>query len=169
MAEPQGTVRVRRQGQAVIFHVAGRATAVLGLPLRRSAEQALAAGAGALRFDLRRCTHMDSTFLGTLLCLKRRLEQGGGELVLISPSPQCCRVLQQMGVEGLFPVRQEEEPATDDWTELCGDMQDVEGFRCNVAHAHEELASLEGPAGAQFREVVRSLAQELGDSRGHDG
>jgi hypothetical protein len=47
-------------------------------------------------------------------------------------------------------------------------MQDVDGFRRNVAHAHEELANLGGPAGAQFRDVVRSLAQELGDAKGRD-
>jgi len=45
-----------------------------GMALRGYAEQAFAAGATGLRIDLRHCTYMDSTFLGTLLFLKR----GGG-------------------------------------------------------------------------------------------
>jgi anti-anti-sigma factor len=169
MAEPQGTVRVRRQGQAVIFHVAGRATAVLGLPLRRSAEQALAAGAGALRFDLRRCTHMDSTFLGTLLCLKRTIDhRGQGEVVLVCPSSQCGRILQEMGLVDVFPAVTAAEEAGEG-TELMEDMQDIGGFKRNVLQAHEELACLPGSAGDQFRAVVRCLAQDAEAQRVREG
>lgn len=166
MNAPQNRVRARRQGATVTFQVDGWGRMTHSLSLRRYAEKALGEGATALRVDLSHCTHMDSTFLGTLLCLKRQLETGGGAFVLVNPSPQCCQVLRQMAVEGLFTVQTEDEPAADGWTELCGDMQDVEGFRRNVAHAHQELANLDGPAGAQFREVMRSLAQELGDARG---
>jgi anti-anti-sigma factor len=161
MAEPQGTVRVRRRGPVVTFHVGGRATAALGLPLRRSAEQALAAGAGSLRFDLRRCTHMDSTFLGTLLFLKRALDRRReGQLALVEPSPQCCRLLEQMGLAGVFPTVPLEETDEGEGTELMEDLQDVTGFKRNVLQAHEELAALPGPAGEQFRAVVRCLAQD---------
>jgi anti-anti-sigma regulatory factor len=161
MAEPQGTVRVRRRGLAVTFHVGGRATAALGLPLRRCAEQALAAGAGALRFDLRRCTHMDSTFLGTLLCLKRAIDRRPeGELALVEPSPQCCRLLEQMGLAGVFAIVTLDQADGDEGTELMEDLQDVTAFKRNVLQAHEELAALPGPAGEQFRAVVRCLAQD---------
>jgi anti-anti-sigma factor len=161
MAEPQGTVRVRRHGQAVTFHVEGRATAAVGLPLRRCAEQALAGGATSLRFDLRRCTHMDSTFLGTLLYLKRAIGRGGqGEVALVCPSPQCGRILEGMGLADVFPAVSAEEAEVSDCTELIEDMQDVKGFKRNVIQAHEELASLPGPAGEQFRAVVRCLAQD---------
>jgi anti-anti-sigma regulatory factor len=170
MAEPQGTVRVLRQGQTISFHVVGRATAALGLPLRRCAEQALADGAGELRFDLRRCTHMDSTFLGTLLYLKRVVaRRGEGELTLVAPSAQCCRLLEQMGLVGVFPTAAAEEGEVGDGTELMEDLQDITAFKRNVIQAHEELACLPGPAGEQFRAVVRCLAQDADAQKVREG
>ncbi len=156
----QGTVRVHQDGQTVTFRVDGCGRMTNSLPLRRFAEQALAAGATDLRLDLRHCTYMDSTFLGTLLQLKRAVERRGqGRFALVSPSPQCCQLLRQMGLETTFVVLTEEEPVEHDWTELCAD-QDADAFKRNVVQAHEELATLEGPAGAPFREVVRCLKQE---------
>jgi len=169
MATPPSSVRARRQGPTVTFQVEGWGRMTHSLPVRRFAEEALDAGATSLRVDLRRCTHVDSTFLGTLLWLKRTVEQRGqGDFVLLSPSEQCRRALRQLAVEGLFAVRAEEEPEAADWVELSGDTDDAAGFAQNVVHAHQELANLEGPAGAPFREVVRTLAQELSEGRGRD-
>ena len=90
MLARQGTVSVHQADQTITFRVDGYGRATNSLPLRRFAEQALAAGAANLRVDLRRCLHMDSTFIGTLLQLKRTAEkQGRGSLVLLSPSTQC--------------------------------------------------------------------------------
>src|SRR5436309_2251239 len=100
MDAPQSTVRVHLQGPTVTFQVEGRGRMANSLPLRRLAEQALAGGATALRVDLRRCTHMDSTFLGTLLQLKRAAGRKGASLVLVSPSPECHELLRQMALEG---------------------------------------------------------------------
>jgi anti-anti-sigma factor len=161
MDAPQGTFRVRLHGQTVDFQVEGRATAGQGLAFRKCAEQCLAGGAPALRIDLARCTHMDSTFLGTLLFLRRAVERRGqGDFVLVSPSPQCCQLLRQMGMANLFPVRTSEEPDAGDWVEVTGDLTDVCTFKRNIVQAHRELAALPGPAGEPFRAVVRFLAEE---------
>jgi anti-sigma B factor antagonist len=156
----QGTVRVHQDGQTVTFRVDGCGRVTNSLPFRRFAEQALAAGAADLRLDLRHCTYMDSTFLGTLLQLKREVERRGqGRFALVSPSAQCHQLLRQMGLESTFVVLTEEELGTAEWTELCGD-EDADAFKRNVVQAHEELATLKGPAGASFREVVRCLRQD---------
>jgi len=161
MTATQGSVRVRRDEQTVIFQVEGWGRMSHSLPLRRFAEQALAAGATSLRVDLRRCTHMDSTFLGTLLQLKREAERRGqGDFALVSPSPQCVQLLRQMGLERLFYVETTPEGDAGTWTELCGEPPAGEGFKRNVIQAHEELARLDGPAGEPFREVLRCLKQD---------
>jgi anti-anti-sigma factor len=160
MVTPQGLVRVHWQEQTVTFQVEGRATMVQSQPLRRFAEQCLADGARCFRIDLRHCSHMDSTFLGTLLCLKRSIDgRGRGELTLVSPSELCRRILEQMGLDGVFPTATAEEPAAEG-AELPSDLQDACGFKRNVLQAHQELASLPGPAGEPFRAVVRCLAQD---------
>jgi anti-anti-sigma factor len=161
MDAPPGIFRVRLHGQAVDFQVEGRATAAQSAAFRKCAEHCLADGAHALHIDLGRCTYMDSTFLGTLLFLRRAVERyGPGEFALVCPSPQCCQILGHMGMANIFPTRATEEAETGPWVEVTGDLQDVCAFKRNVIQAHRELAALPGPAGEPFRAVVRSLAQE---------
>ena len=162
MTASQGIVRVHQHDQTVIFQVEGRATMHRSPSVRRFAEQCLPWGTKTLRVDLRHCIYMDSTFLGTLLFLKRlvdRWEQG--EFALISPSPQCCQLLQQMRLDKIFPIVTMEEPAASLWTELQNEPEDIKAFKRNVVQAHQELANIEGPAGEPFRELASSLAREL--------
>src|SRR5262245_54518955 len=98
MATAQGIVRFQQQDHTVTFRVEGRGTMNQSLPMRRCAERCLENGINSVRIDLRDCTYMDSTFLGTLLTLKKFLAQRQGEMILIAPSPSCCRILQQMGL-----------------------------------------------------------------------
>ncbi len=160
MDAPQGTIRFCRRGRAVTFHVTDHATMASCLVLRQFAEQALANGAMALHFDLRRCTHMDSTFIGTLLFLKRAAVRANGELVLDAPSPRCSGVLEQMGLTGVFPVASAEEPDTTGWAELGASLEDAGACKRNIVEAHRELAALPGATGEVFRSVMRCLADE---------
>jgi anti-anti-sigma factor len=161
MPAPQGTVRVRRQDHTVIFRVEGRATMAQSLPLRRYAERALAEGASAVFVDLRDCIYMDSTFLGTLLTLRSLLgKRASGELTLLAPSPACGKLLEQMGLHNVFATGPADEAEAGAWTELPTGPADPTSFQRNVAEAHENLASLPGPAGEQFRQVMRCLADK---------
>jgi anti-anti-sigma factor len=162
MPPPQGTVRAHQQDQRLIFQVDGWTTMNQSLSFRRCAEQGLASGVTTLWVDLRRCTFMDSTFIGTLLFLKREAHRRpNGEFALVSPSEQCCKLFKQMGLEGVFPIITAEDFPPDAGTELTGGKDDLSAFKRNVVQAHQELASLEGPAGEPFRAVVRCLAKDL--------
>ena len=162
MAAQQGNIRVYQHDQTVTFHVEGQATMRHSPAVRRYVEQNLTAGAPALSVDLRHCIHMDSTFLGTLLFLKRLVERyEGGAFTLISPSPQCRQLLRDMGLEKLFAVVDVEELTPDVWTELKSGAGDPTAFKRNVVQAHQELGRLEGPAGETFRVLATELAAEL--------
>src|SRR5262249_25671159 len=109
--------------------------------------------------DLRHCTHMDSTFIGTLLQLKRTAEKDGrARFTLLSPSTPCGQLLLQMGLLRVFTILSIEEDAGP-WTELCQE-EDVAAFQGNAVEAHQELATLEGPVGETFRRVVRCLKED---------
>src|SRR5262249_42910507 len=130
----------------------------------------LSEGIAALRVDLRRCTYMDSTFLGTLLFLKRAVDRHGqSEFALVSPSEPCGCLLRQLGLDCFCPIVTMDEPAADTWTELATRQDDVDAFRRQVVQAHEELASLKGPAGETFREVVRCLNKDREKKDDHTG
>jgi anti-anti-sigma regulatory factor len=158
MAAPKSILRVHQHAQSLTFQVEGSGTMALSLPIRRYAEKALALGLTSLRLDLRRCTYMDSTFLGTLLFLKRAAEcQRQGAFTLVSPSPACGELLHSMKVDNLFETVIAEEPASHLWTELNCESLDIPIAKKNVVQAHQELASLPGPAGEPFRAVLRCL------------
>jgi anti-anti-sigma regulatory factor len=161
MSTPQGIVHFLRDGQTLDVQVEGWGTMPQSLPIRRLAERCFADGVAVLRMDLRRCTYMDSTFLGTLLFLKRAIDRRGqGQFALISPSCQCRQLLQQMGLENVYLVI-EEEPRDGPWMALPAGEVDANGCRHNVVEAHQELATLHGQAGAIFREVARGMTQAM--------
>jgi anti-sigma B factor antagonist len=160
MPATQGIVRFHQQGHTVTFRVEGRGTMNQSLPMRRCAERCLETGSTHVCVDLRDCTYMDSTFLGTLLTLRKTVSQRyGSELILIAPSLPCTRILQQMGLADVFPPQAVEVNPDAVWTELANEGNDPNSFKRNVAQAHEELASLPGPAGEQFKAVVRCMAK----------
>jgi anti-anti-sigma factor len=161
MAAPQGNLCMCQQGQRVIFRVEGWARAAQGLALRRCGEQALQEGARILWVDLRHCEHMDSTFLGTLLYLKRAASQrDGGEFALVCPSTRCDKLLDQMSLDGVFPVLPAAVADAVPWATVSCEIEPGDAFKRKVVQAHEELANLPGKAGEPFREVVRGLTQD---------
>jgi anti-anti-sigma factor len=164
MAASQGRVRANRHDDRITFQVEGQGDMRLCPALRRFAEQGLAEGVTAVRIDLRPCTYLDSTFVGTLLRLKRAVaRQGPGEFALVAPSPECCRLLHQMGLEQVLPSVAADELPADGWVELPGEAEDVRACQGDMVQAHQELARLDGPAGEPFRWLAGRLEEELGE------
>jgi anti-anti-sigma factor len=164
MGGPQGVVRVCRKDQVLTVQVQGWGTMRQSLPVRRLAEQCLAGDTKLLRIDLRQCTYLDSTFLGTLLTLQRAAcQRGEKKLVLVAPSADCRRLLGQLGIEDVFATEHPQEPdAEEGWTELPCERDDACAFNRNVCQAHQELANVEGKCGQAFAEASRKLNRELG-------
>jgi anti-sigma B factor antagonist len=162
MAKAQGTIRYQQDGSTLLFEVEGQATMHQGLPFRRFVEKQLAAGVANVWVDLRSCTYIDSTFLGTLLFLQRAVDRKGcGAFRLLAPSSQCRDLFRQMGVDQVFHIQPALESTNPNWTQLSREPDDVKSFQRNVMQAHEELASLPGAAGEPFKEVVRCLAKDV--------
>src|SRR5262249_47341066 len=112
MANAQGGVRYHRHGTTVSFRGEGRCTMTPAGPVRTFAEACLAQGADLLRVDLRDCTYLDSTFLGTILHLyKSAVALGRFRLVLVAPSTACGKILGQMGLLEVLPT---EPPGPED-------------------------------------------------------
>ena len=160
MPTPQGIVRVCQANGAATFQVVGWGKMDMGLPIRRYAEQALASGVRCLKFELQDCTYIDSTFLGTLLILKRVANKSQAEFFLVAPSDDCRKLLHQLGVLEVFPCTAAEATLDRGWTELAR-TEDVHAFNHNVVQAHRELAELGGVCGEKFEPVARCLEKEL--------
>jgi len=128
--------------------------------LRRRVEQCLVPGPITLHIDLHECTYMDSTFIGTLVMFKRRLaERCVGQFALVAPSPECSRLLRQMGLDAVFCILTDAS-RLDEGGELLECEPEGDCFKRTVVESHQELAGLPGPAGAMFREVATHLTLE---------
>ncbi len=92
----------------------------------------------AVYVDLSGCTYMDSTFIGLLVAVDRRLRKGsGGRLHLLRPSAACMNLLGQLGLLEMLLV----EP--------------------DGATAFPALSALERPAGRPATEFVLKAHEEL--------
>jgi anti-sigma B factor antagonist len=136
--------------------VHGPATMLEGATVEANASAHIARGARVVRVDLRDCTVMDSTFTGTLLALKRRLDALDGELVLVSPSAPVLKSLELMGLDDFYEVDVEAR-VDGPWqpvTTISPERRDLERL---VLDAHELLSDVPGPAAREFRSVVDEL------------
>ena len=84
MADVSGQIFAAKQADELDFRIVGRVTCHHCPAMRQFAEQAL--GATRIRVDLQACTHFDSTFLGTLLFLRRPAKDAAPRsVVLVTP------------------------------------------------------------------------------------
>ena len=123
-----------------------------------------------MRLDLRGCTAIDSTFSGTLLSLQRQLEDVGGKLTLVSPSAKVLELLEKMSLDDFYAIEIADPLDVDHaGVELPLTRPSGASFGRMVLDAHDELASLPGPAGSVFRTVVEEMRRDLEREREHDG
>jgi anti-anti-sigma regulatory factor len=112
------------------------------------------------------CTHLDSTFLGTIHELvSRHDEEGDASLELKGVSPAVRHEFEELGMQRVLravsggPV---ERPA--EMQPLTTERGVTSDSRLRVLRAHEALASLSARNEERFLSVVETLRRELGDS-----
>ncbi len=159
-------VLARRAGDDVCFLVVGRGTAKHSPSLREYAENALAAGATQVQIDLRNCTHCDSTFLGTLVGLRRTFAgHGCGAICLVRPSDAVRHILTQMCADRLFPIVEKATSTNCDttWEQLEENCDRSQPFRFKqaVVDAHLALAGASPELAERFRPLAEAMQQEL--------
>lgn len=173
MPDSSGTIFATLESRTAVVRVRGRAQAHQCPAFRRFAEQALSGQAARLQVDLSECDYFDSTFLGTLLQLRRTPGQDGGSVLsLVAPSEQCLQILRQMGVTPLFRI-DPGGPADDDsqWDPLAEEQPGQCGldFKRNVVEAHQELAEVDGPMQDKYRVIAEIAAQDLASAQQKPG
>jgi anti-anti-sigma factor len=152
----------RRHDTTLEFRVEGWGTMPQSLAIRRWVENQPPPAVQTLRIDLAHCTYMDSTFIGTLIFLKRLLAKTQGSFVLMHPSPECRQLLTKMGIARIFCIV--DEPAPGD-NSTVGNWQTLPAepvspcsldFKQNVVDAHQQLANEDS-----CRDLFAGLAAQL--------
>jgi anti-anti-sigma factor len=111
--------------RGVFLRALGHVRAMLCYPLRNSLLAGLedAGPLPAVFVDLSGCQYMDSTFIGMLVAIDKKLRKVSGErLRIVRPSPACMELLSQIGLQDYLaidtaalalPAAMEEVSATD--------------------------------------------------------
>lgn len=102
--DPGFDVEVRPADEAVLVRVTGDVDLATSPKLRAALEEAIGAGADAVRLDMGGVTFLDSSGISVLVDAQQRLQEGSSKLVLHSVSDQIKRVLEISGLGSFFEL-----------------------------------------------------------------
>ena len=156
------TLAVCRRGETLLLRARGRITAKHCPGLTGAGGCVQKPGIERTFAFLGDCTYFDSTFLGTLLNLRRTCPGSCGRTVsLVNPSPACLEILRQTRTLPLFELVAEHDLPPDlAWQDVRGEGCDRDAFATHVISAHETLAEIPGPLAETFRKVAEAVAAE---------
>ena len=104
-------VTISQRGEVKVLSLAGRLDAGSAPQVEPQVRELLNAGEGKLLLDLREVDYLSSAGLQILLLAAKRLEAGGGRLVLCGAGPYVLEVLQVTGLAPLFEMEPDCEQA----------------------------------------------------------
>ncbi len=102
------TAIVELQGEMDVYTTPQAKTAMLDL---------LEKGYYHLVVDLHQTDYLDSTGLGVLVGVLKRVREQGGDLRLVAPSPRIRRLLEITRLVNVFPIDASEQEATEHFTQ----------------------------------------------------
>lgn len=161
MTDASTTLQVGRHDSTILVRIGGRVTAEFCPALKAFCSETGQVSCEELHVDLQECRYFDSTFLGTLLCLRGKF--GEDNVVIVSPSKECLEGLKRMGAHVLFAIRDGSLPEEIEWTSLAENVteRDTFDFQHNVLEAHIELARVPGPMQKVYEPIARQAQKEF--------
>jgi anti-anti-sigma regulatory factor len=113
----------------------------------------------AFYVDLSACHYMDSTFIGLLVAVDRKLRRSRGEkLHVICPSPECRAILSEIGLTDHFLVEETGPAFPPNMQVVAGGEKPAAEF---VLKAHEALMETSEEARKKFAQLKEILEQKL--------
>jgi anti-anti-sigma factor len=148
------------RGVFMIAH--GHIRAAVCYPLRDGLLARLdgAAAPPAVFIDLSECTYMDSTFIGLLVAIDKKLRKAtAGRLHVLRPSPACAEILSQIGLQDYLLIDQEAR-------EMPAGMEELSSSAGRpgadfILKAHEALMETSEEARKKFALLKEMLEKKL--------
>ncbi len=114
----------------------------------------------AVFVDLSQCQYMDSTFIGLLVAMDKRLQKGsGGRLHVLQPSEECLELLRQIGLMDFLLIEDQVIAPPQLMQEISVD--DVKPGAEFVLRAHEALMETSDEARKKFALLKEMLERKL--------
>ncbi len=161
MSEPTTNLLVAMAEECAQFRIVGPATFVQA-PAFRSAAEALR-GRGHRRFvvDLSACLTMDSTFIGVLAGLARKLRALGGTVELVNAGERIQLQIGNLGILPFFEWPRRKTAGVADFQAVPAGPTGKTALTEVALSAHQDLMAANPDNVARFKDVAEFLAQEL--------
>ncbi len=130
----------------------------------------IADGGRLIVIDMETCSGIDSTFMGTLAGLARRVMPNDGAVQITAPSERCLAALESLGLDALLEI----EPPTAPWRGKVAQIRSALSSDANpditlnakdqtkhVLDSHLTLSELSEENEEKFRNVTDCLKEEL--------
>jgi anti-sigma B factor antagonist len=167
---PPDSILVGSDGRGWFIIARGGVRATLCYPLRESLLARLEESTDipAVFVDLAECTYMDSTFIGLLVAIDRRLQRGsGGRLHVMQPSTECLELLRQLGLQEILAIEPDRTPPPAEMNELGpGAGRPGADF---ILRAHEALMETSEEARKKFGLLRDELRRKLSGQGPREG
>lgn len=153
-------VEVGRTDGGFLLRIVGRGTMRESLVLHDHVIECLERETLNLTIDLTQCDYLDSTFLGCLVKLHKRL--GPGQFEVVAPGERR-KLLSAAQLDKLLAVAEQAPTEIVSITTLTAEMICSEELGRHAMQCHRELARLGGPNQVVFERIAEQLARELNE------
>lgn len=165
MKSKRAPFEAARSNGALYVRIHGLGSMINAPTLEAFAEKAIDDGVSQLVLDLKRCTGVDSTFMGLILGLSNRLrdQDGVSGIVLVNVDEHALKQLKSVGVDAFVMVKAGKTrlPPALRMTELTvADTTDRERLKLMV-RAHKELITADARNEAKFGAFLEGIVAEL--------
>ncbi len=157
------SLRVSRAEDAVLIQVHGQGNMLLAPTLQTFVESELRAGFRCFVVDLRDCSGMDSTFMGTFIGLTVQVKNADGWFCLVHVSDENMRLLTMLGVLNMVSVHDGEFPAADGESAVLHPTKDPYARQKQILAAHKELTRIDPGNKERFQSFIDALEAEMRD------
>jgi anti-anti-sigma factor len=153
-------------GSRAVIRACGRASFTCSADFKRLVYELMDSGCREFELELSECTIMDSTFLGILVYVARKLDEqngGGSKVVLVNASSRILDLVASLGMAEFFTVRQggTSPGAQGGETEIRIKEADKEECARIALEAHQTLMTANPENVERFKDVTRFLAEDL--------
>ena len=153
---------IGRVADGLILRVVGRATMQESLAFRAAVESNVSGG--AIIFDAMQCDHLDSTFLGCLIGIKKACESSACRFFIHATNATRVKLFSTSSLDRFFDFIDTCPEPSDELQPIDIEKLDPMTLGRHAMRCHEHLAERGGREAAAFRSVADCLRKEIGEN-----
>lgn len=160
---------VNTDSEPVLILIQGRVSATNSAPLKKALDELIAGGKRQFLIDFKGCPGMDSTFLGLVAGVARRLKssQPQGKIILNRLEGRNLDNVKSLGLPRLVEITQLDQTHSSGLNLPENRLSELETARLVLA-AHENLVEMDSANLPKFRDVISLVKEEIARSEPAD-